>query len=1124
MLRWAKYLLLLAAVCCLSPPGLAKDDEAHRGNKQFDRVHSFTAAVVAISGCTNNMNEGCTDLPQRLHVKELMYGDWQDFGGIPLRCPDDLLASLLSREEVPPTTDCCDWLVNVTYLVILAVDEDGVSCLVHGEVMPDHTQLQSTTKTEDLTMAEHSIITKTPGLRKRRSTHVLSDTIKGIKKSELVADGDFEDNVAYGRISFDISGGKSKDVKSVLLLPSLWTVYAWIIASQRNGGKPYKNGLAMSQGRFYAVTRVHYDNGKSVSVIRRGSGLDRSTLSLSTHIEGMLPNYDDLSDPDTIESRDFSTILLRMNSTTLFSRIRRAFDIKGKAHFFDEETTITIEGEREVKSSAKLHVRHLKQKRTFQKGKVFIAIEADIEKAAKKDVSQACCDLGTSRAQSGKNGDVHMDACSSELQNCFECCERGKKIGTNGQQCTSTSKSNKGDRLCKRAYESCCNNVQSNGSASSTDKPTVPPSLKKSMRQLCCVVGSARALQGEKCIYLLPSLCGSTAQQCCGCCQKGMKDADYNRTCRTSSSASDCRNARGVCCEHVNELKMSQSQVITSSEPPSDKVLVKSFNPAGSIDVSGIVSDQTLSPISIHVGLNLSSPGQSKILCTVSELPVDMSDQRLHLIMSISCWPFAWLLGVESTSGSPNLFYDIINQLDIKGSMIFNDENGEERKLEVIYKAHVANKNDLRVDLTINGMFPLTVDAGPIIFGEYKANVSKWSNGEISPAYKVVSIRNDVTINSQHFYVGIILNVFVKSSKEMQLPVEQDIFVHEKKFAFDNTRNMWYLYLTSHVSTKNVDQFTWPGQIPGGRTYIDPSTSPEQGWVFATGTFTGIISQIEFDEVELVLNLNKADYQGSIQSVIRNWNANTAAISMLEVLPLDLPFCLLYAMNRAQISLVSLVAEVIIDSHHIVRLIYDVTTPSMVHVSAYGSLPRAINSVVTVMDYQLSVIQTSPVDTFIGTTSKILVGNQTLPFTLQGKAVWKRGENGLASSEVKISKTIAQADQEQRSLRTVSVLESVQSPDFSDACCLFGHYLASGNGKCRKTDFPDVCDLKKARKCCKCCLAGHHEATNSLKTPIMCLDKDFKGNNQCKKSAMDCCQRYSHISGKYPHVHLYQII
>jgi hypothetical protein len=103
------------------------------------------------------------------------------------------------------------------------------------------------------------------------------------------------------------------------------------------------------------------------------------------------------------------------------------------------------------------------------------------------------------------------------------------------------------------------------------------------------------------------------------------------------------------------------------------------------------------------------------------------------------------------------------------------------------------------------------------------------------------------------------------------------------------------------ITCTDVDQFTWPGQIPGGRTYIDPSTSPEQGWVFATGTFTGIISQIEFDEVELVLNLNKADYQGSIQSVIRNWNANTAAISMLEVLPLDLPFCLLYAMNRAQV-------------------------------------------------------------------------------------------------------------------------------------------------------------------------------------------------------------------------------
>ena len=135
-------------------------------------------------------------------------------------------------------------------------------------------------------------------------------------------------------------------------------------------------------------------------------------------------------------------------------------------------------------------------------------------------------------------------------------------------------------------------------------------------------------------------------------------------------------------------------------------------------------------------------------------------------------------------------------------------------------------------------------------------------------------------------------------------------------------------------------------------------------------------------------------------------------------------------------SLVSLEAEVIIDIHHIVRLTYDVTMDDnsnypMVHVTAYGSLPHAVNSVITLMNYQLSVIQTSPVDTFLGATSIIHVGNQTLLFTLQGKAVWKAGETDLVPGEVKISKTTPQADQERRSSRTVSVqvtLESVQSP------------------------------------------------------------------------------------------------
>ena len=207
-------------------------------------------------------------------------------------------------------------------------------------------------------------------------------TIKGIGKSTLVVDGDFQ----YGndRISLEVSGGKGRDVKSVLLVPPLWTVYAWIGANQREGGKPCKSGLDVSQGRFYAVTRVQYDTGETVSVIQTGSGLSQSKISIETRIEGTLPNYDDLSDPDAIKSKDFDVVLLNMNSTTLFGRANRSFIIRNKIHSYTEETTVIVEEEGAIKKSAKLHVRHLEQRRTFKKGKIFLTIEAEIEKAVKK--------------------------------------------------------------------------------------------------------------------------------------------------------------------------------------------------------------------------------------------------------------------------------------------------------------------------------------------------------------------------------------------------------------------------------------------------------------------------------------------------------------------------------------------------------------------------------------------------------------------------------------------------------------------------------------------------------------------------------------------------------------------
>ena len=50
-----------------------------------------------------------------------------------------------------------------------------------------------------------------------------------------------------------------------------------------------------------------------------------------------------------------------------------------------------------------------------------------------------------------------------------------------------------------------------------------------------------------------------------------------------------------------------------------------------------------------------------------------------------------------------------------------------------------------------------------------------------------------------------------------------------------------------------------------------------------------------------MLDLRVINSSGSIQSAIQQWNDNTAAISVLEFLPLDLPFYLLFAMNKSQV-------------------------------------------------------------------------------------------------------------------------------------------------------------------------------------------------------------------------------
>ena len=164
MLRRARYHLLLAAVCCLLAPGLAEVNEAHRGSNQFDRVHSFAAAVVTFSGCTNDTSEGVQAL-RRLRLRELISGNWQDFDRVdlPVRCPEALLASLHAGKASSSTTDCSDWVLDANYLVILAVSEDGTSCLVHGEVVPGNAHLRPTTKVEDWAVNEPSIITKTSG-------------------------------------------------------------------------------------------------------------------------------------------------------------------------------------------------------------------------------------------------------------------------------------------------------------------------------------------------------------------------------------------------------------------------------------------------------------------------------------------------------------------------------------------------------------------------------------------------------------------------------------------------------------------------------------------------------------------------------------------------------------------------------------------------------------------------------------------------------------------------------------------------------------------------------------------------------------------------------------------------
>ena len=217
---------------------------------------------------------------------------------------------------------------------------------------------------------------------KRQFQQIIHDSIEGIGKSDLVADA----AVQYGgqsrsRIDVEVSGGQGQDALRVLILPSLWSIYAWLGASQRGSNRQVKNGLDISEGNFVAETRIEYQGTQVVFVIQHGLGLNQGTLHLKTRVEGRLPQYD-LSDPNSIKHNDPTITLLKVNSTSYFGRAKRSLTIREKSFFYTQETTLTIES-RSIKRSGNLFVLHSSLRRTVVKGKVHILVEAEIERASK---------------------------------------------------------------------------------------------------------------------------------------------------------------------------------------------------------------------------------------------------------------------------------------------------------------------------------------------------------------------------------------------------------------------------------------------------------------------------------------------------------------------------------------------------------------------------------------------------------------------------------------------------------------------------------------------------------------------------------------------------------------------
>lgn len=234
------------------------------------------------------------------------------------------------------------------------------------------------------------------------------------------------------------------------------------------------------------------------------------------------------------------------------------------------------------------------------------------------------------------------------------------------------------------------------------------------------------------------------------------------------------------------------------------------FKSAGSSSVSGIVSGHRVSHMRIRVGLNLSSHGESRLFCTFRNLPDSIPPLHLVLIMSVSSWPFAWLLAVDtSTDKQLNPFLEIVELLKIEGTVQFESKgNRPSKALTVSYKVRIIEKRIVEVDFTFDGGIPSIANSGTIELSKYDVRIGKSVNGGIShaaevitPVYEVTVIRN-VHIDGEIFTIGMQLEVTSQKGAERMLwPDEQRVSIDEKHVVADGRKNERHLYMTSYVST-----------------------------------------------------------------------------------------------------------------------------------------------------------------------------------------------------------------------------------------------------------------------------------------------------------------------------------